>query len=179
MDLNNSTTKEEERDYAQTPKWFFKAFGEDVLKMNFTLDVCANKATAKVSNYYSLDEDGNNGLHLPWSKVNWCNPPYSKIQPWGEKAAQEASKGNITAMLIPDKAEVGYTKYCREHADSVIHMTSRLNFIRPNGEIFLDKKTGRPQGPKFPVCIFLFTPFGLSAPIRDIYWDFSGYKPSK
>ena len=51
-----------------------------------------------------------------------------------------------------------------------------LNFLRPDGSEFLDKN-GKKQGPKFPVCVYIFTPQGLRMPIRDIYHDFRiGFK---
>jgi len=73
--------------------------------------------------------------------------------------------------LIPDKPEVGYTRLARSAADTVVHMPFRLNFLRPDGEEFLDSED-RKQGPKFPVVLILFTPWGLKMPVRDIYIDF-------
>ena len=74
-------------------------------------------------------------------------------------------------MLIPDKPEVKYTRLCRTLADTIIHMPFRLNFLRPDGSEFLDKD-GKKQGPKFPVMLVIFTPWGQAVPVRDIYIDF-------
>ena len=174
MNLNNTTTPESEQDCAQTPWWFIKSL-EDHTNLNIDLDVCCAANTAKADKFYSLDK-GNNGLLEDWSNINYCNPPYSNVAPWIEKAYGESLCGKTTLMLIPDKAEVGYTRVAREHADTVIHMPFRLNFLRPDGSEFLDKN-GKKQGPKFPVCIYIFTPQGLSLPIRDVYHDFRiGFK---
>lgn len=62
----------------------------------FELDVCASKKNHKHSNYYTIKEDG---LEQPWSRMNFCNPPYSNILPWYEKALEEAVKGNKTVFL--------------------------------------------------------------------------------
>ena len=174
MNLNNSTTPESEQDCAQTPWWFIESL-EDYTNLKIQLDVCCAKNTAKAEEFYSID-DGHDGIIKDWNGVNWCNPPYSDINPWAKKASYESKFGNTTLMLIPDKAEVGYTREAREYADTVIHMPFRLNFLRPNGTEFLDK-AGKKQGPKFPVCVYIFTPQGLKMPIRDVYHDFRvGFK---
>lgn len=36
-----------------------------------------------------------------WGRRNFCNPPYSKKEPWIEKAIREKAKGNLTVMLLP------------------------------------------------------------------------------
>lgn len=174
MDLNNSTTPETERDCAQTPKWFVKA-AEKFLHIKFDLDTCCLVATAKCDAFYSLVDHGADSLILPWGNHNWCNPPYSDVKPWLIKAADEALRGRTSCLLIPDKPEVAYTRWCRLNADTMIHMPFRLNFLRPDGSEFLDSK-GRKQGPKFPVVLAVFTPSGLSMPVRDIYVDFRKYR---
>jgi len=173
MDMNNSTTPEPEKDLAQTPRWFVDAL-ERYLGIRFSLDVCALKDTAKCDNYYSLQE-GQDSLELDWMRYNYSNPPYSDIKPWVEKALQMALRGATTAMLIPDKPELAVTRRAREYADTIIHMPFRLNFIRPDGEPFLDAK-GKKQGPKFPVMVVLFTPWGINLPVRDTYFDFRTLK---
>ena len=174
MNMNNTTTPETEQDCAQTPWWFIESV-EYFTSLKIQLDVCCSPRTAKAKNFLSLDI-GLNGLHTSWDFVNWCNPPYSDISPWVDHASNESATGNSTLMLIPDKPEVGYTRLARQHADTVIHMPFRLNFLRPDGTEFLDKN-GKKQGPKFPVCVYIFTPQGLRMPIRDIYHDFRiGFK---
>ena len=169
----NTTTPAEEANLAQTPKWLVKAL-EKTLRVEFEMDVCALKETAKCEVYYSLVE-GEDALILPWANVNFCNPPYDNVMPWVDKATIEAGRGNISALLIPDKPEVAYIRKSRRFADTVIHMPFRLKFLRPNGERFLDKK-GQEQGPKFPVAVVLFTPWGIDLPVRDQYIDFRDIK---
>jgi hypothetical protein len=174
VNLNNSTTPESEQDCAQTPWWFIKSL-EDRTNLSINLDVCCAVDTAKAKSFLALELDLD-GLLTPWMKVNWCNPPYSNIEPWARKASDESIYGKTTLMLIPDKAEVGYTRLARQYADTVIHMPFRLNFLRPDGSEFLGKD-GKKQGPKFPVCVYIFTPQGLQMPIRDVYHDFRiGFK---
>jgi phage N-6-adenine-methyltransferase len=175
MNMNNTTTPESEQDCAQTPWWFIWSL-EDYTSLKIDLDVCAGELTAKCKDSIIFDSGAADGLIDNWSYVNWCNPPYSDVNPWVEKSHVESLGGNTTLMLIPDKTEVGYTRLARKYADTVIHMPFRLNFLRPDGTEFLDKK-GKKQGPKFPVCVYIFTPHGLQMPIRDVYHDFRvGFK---
>ncbi len=176
MDMNNSTTPEAEKDLAQTPRWFYESL-QEYLNARFEYDVCALEETAKCNNYFSI-AGGVDGLLQRWGRINFCNPPYSNINPWTDKAVQQASTPiarSVTALLIPDKPEVGFTRHAREVADTVIHMPFRLNFLRPDGTPFLDKKEKK-SGPKFPVCVYLITPWGLNMPIRDTYFDFRTLK---
>ena len=172
LENNNSNTPEEEKDLAQTPPEFVKAL-EKYLRISFRLDVCALKRTAKCGEYYSLAERSEDAFKLPWSPTaNFCNPPYSDIKPWVLKAAKEAMKGcSLTALLVPDKPETDYTRNARALADTVIHMPYRMKFLRPDGSGFVDKD-GKPQGPKFACCVYIFTPWGLNQNIRDTYVDF-------
>lgn len=161
MDLNKSFTPEEEKDLAQTPREYVRAF-EIINGIKFNLDVCALQQTAKCERYYSLLERNENSLELDWSGLNYCNPPYSDVTPWVEKAFLEAKCGRTSVLLIPDKPEVKYMQFCHNHADTIYHMDHRLNFLRPNGKPFLTEK-GKKQGPKFAVCWVVFSPFATAS----------------
>lgn len=173
MKNSKSTTPAKEKDCAQTPTWFIDSL-ESLLGVRFVLDVCANKATAKVDNHFSLDEKGHNGLELPWDSVNWCNPPFSNITPWLDKARIEARKGNSTAVIFPDNTETVYSRVAFSDADTIIRMPFRLCFLKPDGTNFLDKH-GKKQSPQFPCCVAWYTPIGLKSPARTIYHDFREY----
>lgn len=175
MKNNQSTTKASEKNSAQTPAWFFDSL-QDYLGVEFNLDVCANKETAKVWRYFSLDEDGNNGLTSAWREFNFCNPPFNDISSWIDKAISEAETDASIAMIFPDTPETGYSRLAFDHADTFIKMPFRLRFLRPDGTEFLDKH-GKKQGPQFPCVVAWFTPLGLKVPTRTVYHDFRiGYK---
>lgn len=169
MNDNKSNTPASEKDLAQTPWWFIES-AQSYFREQFSLDVCAQAATAKCDNYFSL-ESGKDALELPWCWFNWCNPPFSDITPWIEKAALEADLGNQTVMIFPDTPETEYSRLAALHADTLIRMPFRLKFLRPDGEPFRDDK-GRIQSPKFPVVAALFTPIGLKTATRFTYHDF-------
>lgn len=175
MKNNQSTTKASEKNSAQTPWWFMESL-QNYLGSSFDLDVCANKNTAKCHAYFSLEEDGDNGLINSWHDINFCNPPFDNLSSWINKSVEEAGYHKSTAMLFPDTPETVYSRLAFDHADTIIKMPFRLKFLRPDGTPFLDGK-GKPQGPQFACQVAWFTPLGLKVPTRTVYHDFRiGYK---
>ena len=81
-----------------TPWPFFKALDTE---FNFSIDVCALKETAKVSRFYSPDDDG---LSQNWSNETiWMNPPYGRgqnVYAWVEKAFHAAREGKSTCVCL-------------------------------------------------------------------------------
>lgn len=65
----------------------------------FTLDVAAAPHNAKAPSYYTRDDDG---LTQPWMGRVWCNPPYSDIRSWVEKAWSEWSNPRPVYEEGPD-----------------------------------------------------------------------------
>ena len=105
------------RDDWETPQHLFDQLNE---KFHFGLDVAASESNAKCTKFYTKEMDG---LSLPWSRSNWCNPPYgSEILKWCRKADEEAQKGNLTVMLIPTRTD---TRWFHEHCKKY-----RIEFIR-------------------------------------------------
>lgn len=168
-----STTPAKEKDYAQTPQWFIASLCSLLGIKQFDLDVCALESTKKAEKCYSLDERGENGLFLLWEKWNWCNPPFSDITPFLEKAHAESSlRGGNTAVIMPASTETKYVRFAKEHADTIIEMPFRLQFLKPDGSKFLSKKTGKPQSPEFSCLVAIFTPLGLRRPTAHMNHDF-------
>lgn len=62
----------------------------------FTIDVSAAAHNAKVARFYDIAADG---LRQDWTGERvWCNPPFSALRPWVEKAwASDAA----VVMLLP------------------------------------------------------------------------------
>jgi site-specific DNA-methyltransferase (adenine-specific) len=116
-----------------TPPAFFDRLDEEY---NFVLDACAAPWNTKLSRHYTLDQ---NGLSLPWETWTWCNPPYSDIYAWYEKAYGEALIGNSSVVLTFARTD---TRAFHEFA----LCASKITFIK--GRIkFIDPVTQAPKAP--------------------------------
>jgi phage N-6-adenine-methyltransferase len=87
-----------------TDRAFFDATAERF--GGFTLDVAAAPHNAKCAEYFTRDDDG---LSRDWLTPSgdpgrvWCNPPYSDIRAWVEKAHEQWTDGcvDLIVMLLP------------------------------------------------------------------------------
>lgn len=85
-----------------------KVFAPLAVEFGFTLDAAANERNRKAEAYFDL---ARSGLEHGWGEhVVWCNPPYSAIRPWVEKAWQEWRAGcPAIVMLLPaNRTEQGW-----------------------------------------------------------------------
>ena len=122
-----------------TPQTLFDTLNEE---FHFTLDPCATDENAKCKMYYTISE---NGLEKSWNgHCVFCNPPYSQIQKWVKKSAEEARKGATVVMLIPSRTD---TRWFHDY----IYNKAEIRFIK--GRVrFGESKTGAP----FPSMIVVF-----------------------
>ncbi len=93
----------------------------------FTLDAAALPCNAKVSTFYTPDDDG---LRQPWFNRTWCNPPYGKPLPaWLEKAIREARIGITSVLLLPANTDTAwFHDLVLPYAD-LEFVRGRINFI--------------------------------------------------
>lgn len=126
------------KDDWETPKELFDRMDR---QFHFEMDVAAKEENTKCRRFYTREM---NGLSLPWSKVNWCNPPYGKeIIEWCRKADEEAQNGKFTAMLIPARTDTRwFHEYCKKY---------RIEFLRGRVK-FVGAKCGAP----FPSMVVFF-----------------------
>src|SRR6185369_13955822 len=60
-------------------------------RFKFTIDAAATPENAKLPRYWTAEDDS---LQQCWADERvWCNPPYSNIRPWVEKAFAETFTG--------------------------------------------------------------------------------------
>ncbi len=70
----------------------------------FDVDVAACEESHHADIFYTVES---NGLVQPWFGRCWCNPPYSDIAPWVDRAwkaierADPENHADVVAMLIP------------------------------------------------------------------------------
>lgn len=109
----------------ETPDDFFNRLNSIY---NFTLDSCAEPETAKVSNYYSIEQDA---LIHDWKGVVWCNPPYGREQvKFIHKALSEHKKhGSTIVLLIPARPDTRiWQEVIFKNASKVCFVKGRLKF---------------------------------------------------
>lgn len=126
-------------DLWETPQWLFDELNKE---FGFTLDVCATSENAKVSNYYTEDQDG---LMQEWQGICWMNPPYGrKIGSWIEKAYNAFKKGVTVVMLLPARTD---TRWFHNY----IYKQAEIRFLKGRLK-FGNAKSGAP----FPSMIVIF-----------------------
>lgn len=90
---------------ATTPEMF----GQLHDRFRFTIDVAALPHNAKMPRFFTPERDG---LAQSWAGERvWCNPPYSSIEPWVNKAWDEWGHGRaeLVVMLLPaNRTEQGW-----------------------------------------------------------------------
>lgn len=124
-------------------------------RYRFTVDVAASASNTKLPRYYTIDE---NGLDQSWAGERvWCNPPYSNIRPWVEKAHAEQGADWIVMLLPANRTEQAWWQDLVEpYRDqdgrlSVEFLRGRLRFDIPGG--YLDPRGNRPP---FGCCLLVW-----------------------
>lgn len=147
-----------------TPPEVFEALDKEFC---FGFDVCAEYETAKCSDYWTIEDDA---LSKDWAEdaksripgaglieigTIWCNPPYSNIKPWVEKAIEAQLNGRMTVMLVMCDPSVKWFSLAQQYASETRFVTDgRLAFL----------KNGVPQkGNNKGSVIFVFDPHRVSA----------------
>ena len=124
----------------ETPQSVFDRLNSE---FHFTLDPCATKQNHKCGLYYTKEEDG---LLQNWGgQTVFCNPPYSKIADWVEKAYRESRQDHtVVVLLIPSRTDTRYFH-------NFIYQRAEIRFVK--GRIrFGDSTTSAP----FPSMVVIF-----------------------
>jgi phage N-6-adenine-methyltransferase len=128
-------------------------------RFRFTIDVAALPHNAKCQRYFTPEQ---NGLLQPWAGERvWCNPPYSSIEPWLEKAWlewQAASQPELIVMLLPaNRTEQGWwQRHVEPHRDRGRDL--RVEFLpgRPRFICVGETKVLPNQRPPFGCCLLIW-----------------------
>jgi len=120
---NKSFTSKDIKDLWQTP---IKLFNKLDSEFNFTHDVASSKENTLCDNFITLEDDA---LSCNWGDSNWCNPPYSNINPWVDKAILENKKGNTVVMLVPSDTSVKWFKKAFNSCEDIRFISGRISFI--------------------------------------------------
>lgn len=148
-----SKTAPEHKDSWQTPEWLFTALD---LEFGFYLDAAASDTNALCSRYLT---ENDNSLISDWVSHGaiWCNPPFSNIRPWVEKAAEQSRIQNQSVvMLVPEDMSVGWFLEALKTVDEIRVITGgRINFVNP---VTGEEKKGNSKGSMFLIWRPFITP---------------------
>jgi phage N-6-adenine-methyltransferase len=120
----------------------------------FSIDVAAAAHNAKLPRFYTVERDG---LAQSWvGERVWCNPPYSSIEPWIEKA--HGSGAELVVMLLPaNRTEQGWwqrgVEPFRDKPGGIRceFLPGRIRFLRGG-----QKHIGANERPPFGCCLLIW-----------------------
>lgn len=102
----------------RTPRALFQALDAE---FSFNFDPCPVKQTF-------------DGLAVAWKSRSFCNPPYSDIGKWIEKAWHEATLGKTVVLLVPARTDtIWWHEYCMR-AREIRFIKGRLRFNDGKGK---------------------------------------------
>lgn len=140
-------------DRATTPE-VFDPLNE---RFGFTLDAAASERNAKCPRFFSIDDDG---LTQSWSGERvWCNPPFSNLAAWVEKAWWEFRGGALVVLLMPaNRTEQTWWQEMvepfRDRPSSPLRvefLKGRLRFVAPDRD-----DVGPNERPPFGCCLLIW-----------------------
>lgn len=115
----------------------------------FALDAAASKENSMHNQYITAEQDA---LKVPWrtSGTNgwpvWCNPPYTLIGPFVQRAWEQSQEHHITTVvLIPAYTDPKYWSDYVMKAHEVRFLKGRLSF--------LDEDGGKKTSARFPSVV--------------------------
>jgi len=124
MTIHASKTPKAIRDLWGTPQSIFDTLNAEFC---FLLDVAASIEDRLVPAFFS---ESMNALHQQWPAVPcWCNPPYSDVGPWVDKAIEASCLGATVVMLVPADTSVVWFRKAYDTAAEVRFISGRLSFI--------------------------------------------------
>jgi phage N-6-adenine-methyltransferase len=130
-------------------------------RFRFTIDAAAAPHNAKLPRFWTIADDG---LAQDWTGERvYCNPPYSSIEPWCEKAHRSGAE--LVVMLLPaNRTEQGWWQrqiepQRRASTVTVEFLPGRLRFLKPG-----QKHIAPNERPPFGCCLVIW---GLDRPSVD------------
>jgi phage N-6-adenine-methyltransferase len=152
-------------DDRRTPRHLFDLWQ---VEFGFTLDAAATAENTKLPKFCR------DGLTESWQGERvWCNPPYSHIEPWVEKAWREILQGGCecVVMLLPaNRTEQGWWQRHVEDTRDRLHANGHLTVRFLAGRIRFDRpgwtKPAKGDRPPFGLCLLIWSalPFIAAGP---------------
>ena len=125
-------------------------------RFGFTIDAAASPLNAKKPRFFSIE---NCGLEASWAGERvYCNPPYSNVAPWIEKAWRETEAELIVMLLPANRTEQGWWQQLieerRDRPGSPLRtefMRGRLRFLKPEADAIKPN-----ERPPFGCCLCIW-----------------------
>lgn len=123
--MSSARTGVKSQDEWRTPQWLFDRcaleFG------SFDLDAAASDENHMCARWYTEQD---NALACPWYGNVWCNPPYSMLRHFAEKAIAEIETGicETVTFLIPARTDTRAFQALAKHASAIVFLAGRVKF---------------------------------------------------
>lgn len=92
----------------------------------FDLDPCSNpNSTVRAKRRVMLPEDG---LAVPWEGLVFCNPPYSNVMPWVQKAVSSKAAATTVFLLKLDPTTKWYEAVIRNQTQRPRDFRKHIRF---------------------------------------------------
>lgn len=143
----------EDTDDRRTPDELWEPLNRE---FRFTLDAAATEANTKCERWCR------DGLAESWAGERvWCNPPYSNLRAWVQKAWSEYNQGcPLIVMLVPsNRTEQAWWQECvepfrdRRRGLRTGFLRGRPRFARPGWT-----KPAKGDRPPFGLCLLIWGP---------------------
>lgn len=126
-------------------------------RFEFSIDVSATPLNTKCPRFFTIEDDG---LQQSWAGESvWCNPPYSSIGPWVEKAWEEHERARSIVMLLPaNRTEQAWWQDMVEPFRDREGSPLRCEFLRGRLRFIAQGKTevGPNERPPFGCCLLIW-----------------------
>lgn len=123
--MSSARTGVKIQDEWRTPQWLFDRcsleFG------SFDLDAAASDENCLCDRWYTEQD---NALACPWYGNVWCNPPYSMLRQFADKALAEVTSGQcvFVTFLIPARTDTRAFQALAKHASEIVFLAGRVKF---------------------------------------------------
>ena len=123
--MSSARTGAKAQDEWRTPRWLFdrcvERFG------TFNLDAAASDENHLCDAWFT---EKDNALEKDWFGNVWCNPPYSMLRPFANKAVTEIRLGHCESVtfLIPARTDTRAFQWLARFAGEIVFLAGRVKF---------------------------------------------------
>jgi len=131
-------------------------FGPLDARFGFTVDAAALPHNTKCPVFWTPEDDG---LKQSWAgHTVWCNPPFSNLLPWVQKAWRERDAEAVVMLVPANRTEQGWwqdhVEPFRDRRGNVLQVEfvrRRVRFLSPG-----ETEPAANSRPPFGVCLLIW-----------------------